>query len=346
MLELLLGRDYGPIERRELTQSFIIALAVYASFFLVICFMCYGSGNPTKFQFVKQHRRGIFSQANASIASIPSKRDSDQTVITTVWGDLSRARSGKIILTPAIMSLLLQCNKLESIKPKSHLKKDKKSAKKSKEIAKKEVKKKSEQATLKKLPVSSIVPPQPAQQKVMPLVEKKNSVVDQPLKSEPQKQKQENTKILIVAEEKAKIPALQIPSEATPNESGRVEETRGGDESLIEESQGGIASSLSNELMGIEFNDGTLRNEMPDSYYERFIGEINALIDEKWNPLAGWEDAGMVVVEIRSDVQGNGKATLLEMSKAASKNYQALAIGRYIARAKVLRGRTFSIRFK
>lgn len=204
--------------------------------------------------------------------------------------------------------------------------------------------------------IAEAVPPQtqavpekkaetPQQPEIAPVQEKK--ALQQPSKANKSEQVQETRveakPLKNNAQEKTEPVAKSAhqPGATATDKTTDVNASEGGS---YEGSGSGYAGDIVDGI-GIEFTDGSSRNDRPDSYYRQLVDEINELIKEHWRPLAGWEDAGAVVVEIKMDKNGSCTSTIISACKAGAKNHHALTIARMIGSFGKIRGRTFNLMF-
>jgi hypothetical protein len=393
MLEFLLGKElyerFAEI-KGDLKAALLISLAIYGGLFIVICFFLQGSGDPASFKLLPSRGSKKGGMAVEKFTSgEPHKKEAPNRAITlkenlaldTVWGILDRDETGKVLLTPDLVTLLMRYTMIEPApvlvpdKPKKAEKKTEipapKKSKKKKQatpeqaVPEKKVMqdKKIEKAKDKTPTVPEVPKPAPEKKNVEPApLAKPAEIVAQPETVPVQEKKvpqqlSKASKPEQVQESKPEAKPIkngaQAKTEQAPQATPQGEATTStGNSRDGAPTEGGSSSGSGNgytggvtDGIGIEFTDGPCRNDRPDGYYLQLIEEINHLIKEQWQPLAGWEDAGAVVVEIKMDKNGACASRIITASKAGAKNHRALTIARLIGSFGKIRGRTFNLMF-
>ncbi len=105
--------------------------------------------------------------------------------------------------------------------------------------------------------------------------------------------------------------------------------------------QGHFSIEVSGQVKPVESPD----NEMQAL---KFAQEVNRLINEQWDPMAGWEDAGPVVIKVslQKAVDVYREPELVLESKSIAKNQHALNIVRALVRSGAMHGCVFNLTFK
>lgn len=97
--------------------------------------------------------------------------------------------------------------------------------------------------------------------------------------------------------------------------------------------------------VSIEFIDAAYDQQNLDDYEYALTQKIYETIKAAWEPLAGWEEAGPVIISV-DPFGGRGEPQFVLKSNAAAKNQQAISIARFLIQSGKAKGRTFNLTFK
>lgn len=207
---------------------------------------------------------------------------------------------------------------------------------KSVEIAQSKTSKPASQGPIEKAIPQSVVPAALKADKVLPQKRSKESVEEKPKASSSVQATQQQVVVM------PKSPLASKSLVTSTLKTGKPTST------AVSMS---VGSSMVSDIFTIECND-----EHNDHYQEEeelegalLMEKISELISQQWEPLAGWEDAGPVVIKVAPRkllFTAQYEPELLEKSRSIAKNQQALNIVRSLVASGVIAGYTFNLTFK